>query len=277
MLKPKKNLGQNFLRDENVLRKIAGSLHLQKKDIVLEIGAGHGALTKYLIPEAGAVLAVEFDERAIPALREQFNDTVSIIQDDILKVDIRSLARLHGSKLRIVGNIPYYLTSDILFYIFENRDVIFDATLMMQLEVAHRLVARPKTKEYGILSIFTQLNTECEQLFKVSRNVFFPRPKVDSAVVRLHMRATRPDFDEAAFRSVVRSTFGKRRKTLRNGLKFLDIGGSALKNIAFDLDRRPEDLSIEEFIRLTKELTEVCGADVFRSAPEPGSEDSCRY
>jgi 16S rRNA (adenine1518-N6/adenine1519-N6)-dimethyltransferase len=245
MLKPKKSLGQNFLRDENILRKIAGSLHLQKADVVMEIGAGHGALTKYLIREAGVVLAVEFDERAIPALRELFGDQISIIQNDILKVDLSAYARLYGTKLRIVGNIPYYLTSDILFFLFENQNAVIDATLMMQLEVAQRLSAGPKTKEYGVLSIFTQLNTECKQLFKVSRNVFFPKPQVDSAVVH---------FDVDLFRSIVRSTFGKRRKTLRNGLKYLDFSDSILKKLNFDLDRRPEDLSVQEFILLTKEL-----------------------
>ena len=254
MLKPKKSLGQNFLRDENILRKIAGSLHLQKADVVMEIGAGHGALTKYLIREAGVVLAVEFDERAIPALREQFGDQISIIQNDILKVDLSAYARLYGTKLRIVGNIPYYLTSDILFFLFENQNAVIDATLMMQLEVAQRLSAGPKTKEYGVLSIFTQLNTECKQLFKVSRNVFFPKPQVDSAVVHLRMRHAQPDFDVNLFRSIVRSTFGKRRKTLRNGLKYLDFSESILKKLNFDLDRRPEDLSVQEFILLTKEL-----------------------
>ena len=254
MLKPKKSLGQNFLRDENILRKIAGSLHLQKADVVMEIGAGHGALTKYLIREAGVVLAVEFDERAIPALRELFGDQISIIQNDILKVDLSAYARLYGTKLRVVGNIPYYLTSDILFFLFENQNAVIDATLMMQLEVAQRLSAGPKTKEYGVLSIFTQLNTECKQLFKVSRNVFFPKPQVDSAVVHLRMRHAQPDFDVNLFRSIVRSTFGKRRKTLRNGLKYLDFSESILKKLNFDLDRRPEDLSVQEFILLTKEL-----------------------
>jgi 16S rRNA (adenine1518-N6/adenine1519-N6)-dimethyltransferase len=254
MLKPKKNLGQNFLRDENVLRKIAGSLQLQKNDVILEIGAGHGSLTKYLIPQAGVVLAVEFDKRAIPALREQFGDKISIIQNDILKVDLSAFVRLYGTKLRIVGNIPYYLTSDILFFLFENQNAVTDATLMMQMEVAQRLAAKPKTKEYGVLSVFTQLNTECEQLFKVSRNVFFPKPQVDSAVVRLRMRNVQPDFNVDLFRSIVRSTFGKRRKTLRNGLKFFGLDESILKKIDYNLDRRPEDLSVHEFIRLTKEL-----------------------
>jgi 16S rRNA (adenine1518-N6/adenine1519-N6)-dimethyltransferase len=220
----------------------------------MEIGAGHGALTKYLIREAGVVLAVEFDERAIPALREQFGDQISIIQNDILKVDLSAYARLYGTKLRVVGNIPYYLTSDILFFLFENQNAVIDATLMMQLEVAQRLSAGPKTKEYGVLSIFTQLNTECKQLFKVSRNVFFPKPQVDSAVVHLRMRHAQPDFDVNLFRSIVRSTFGKRRKTLRNGLKYLDFSESILKKLNFDLDRRPEDLSVQEFILLTKEL-----------------------
>jgi 16S rRNA A1518/A1519 N6-dimethyltransferase RsmA/KsgA/DIM1 with predicted DNA glycosylase/AP lyase activity len=150
MIRPIKSLGQNFLRDENTLRKIADSLHLQKSDVVLEIGAGHGALTKYLIRDAGTVIAVEVDERAVSALREQFEGSASIIQNDILKVNLDDLVPHRNGNFRVVGNIPYYLTSEILFYLFDNRRRITDAALMMQLEVAHRLVAKPRTKESSL-------------------------------------------------------------------------------------------------------------------------------
>jgi 16S rRNA (adenine1518-N6/adenine1519-N6)-dimethyltransferase len=128
---------------------------------------------------------------------------------------------------------------------------------MMQLEVAHRLVAPPKNKEYGILSIFTQFYTECEMLFKVSRNCFYPKPAVDSAVVQLNFKAQLPQVDEKLFRSIVRATFGKRRKTLRNGLKSLELDDTVLDQISFDLKRRPEDLSVNEFLNLSESIRKI--------------------
>ncbi len=146
------------------------------------------------------------------------------------------------------------LTSEILFWLFDARTVITDATIMMQLEVAHRLIAPPKNKEYGILSVFTQFYTECELLFKVSRNCFYPKPDVDSAVVRLNIKDPLPQVDENLFRSIVRSTFGKRRKTLRNGLKSLNFEDTVLDRIPFDLKKRPEELSVDEFISLSASI-----------------------
>jgi 16S rRNA (adenine1518-N6/adenine1519-N6)-dimethyltransferase len=135
--------------------------------------------------------------------------------------------------------------------------VVTDATIMMQLEVAHRLVAPPKNKEYGILSVFTQFYTECEILFKVSRNCFYPKPEVDSAVVRLNFKDQLPQVDEKLFRSIVRTTFGKRRKTLRNGLKYLVLEDTVLDQIPFDLKRRPEDLSVDEFLNLSDSIRKI--------------------
>ena len=171
-----------------------------------------------------------------------------------MKVDLGALAERSGGKVHIVGNIPYYLTSEILFWLFDARQAVTDATLMVQYEVARRLVASPKNKEYGILSIFTQFYTECEMLFKVSRNCFFPKPEVDSAVVQLKFEELLPDGDEVLFRSVVRATFGQRRKTLRNGLKSLGYDERVLDQLSFDLKRRPEELGVEEFLFLTRIL-----------------------
>ena len=257
MLKPIKALGQNFLRDENILHKIVESLDLQSDDVVVEIGSGQGALTKHLSEQLVTLVGVEIDERSIRLLQERFGEKLELIHRDVLKVNLAELAQHNGKKVRVVGNIPYYLTSEILFWLFDARTAVTDATLMVQFEVARRLIAPPKNKEYGILSIFTQFYTECEMLFKVSRNCFFPKPEVDSAIVRFKFKEQLPDCDEKLFRSVVRSTFGQRRKTLRNGLKSIGYDDAVLKQIQVDLTRRPEELSVEEFIFLTRNLSEI--------------------
>ena len=257
MLKPFKSLGQNFLRDENVLRKIVESLNFHDGDIVVEIGPGQGALTKHLVRLPITLIGIEVDRRAIDILEQNFGDKMTLLHISVLDANLHSIYEKNRKKLRIVGNIPYYLTSEILFWLFDARTVVADATMMMQLEVAQRLVASPKNKEYGILSVFSRFYTECEMLFKVSRNCFFPKPSVDSAVVRLNFKGQLPQVDEKLFRSIVRATFGKRRKTLRNGLKSLNLDGGALDQIPFDLTRRPEDLSVDEFLFLTNTLEKI--------------------
>jgi 16S rRNA (adenine1518-N6/adenine1519-N6)-dimethyltransferase len=254
MLKPKKSLGQNYLRDENILNKIVDSLDLRNGDVVIEIGPGQGALTNHLIDKTVKLIGIELDERAVRLLQQRFGERLDLIHRDVLEIDLGELMQRHGRKLRVVGNIPYYLTSEILFWLFDARSAVVDATLMVQFEVARRLIAPPKNKEYGILSIFTQFYTECEMLFKVSRNCFYPKPDVDSAVVQFKFRGQLPSYDEKLFRAIVRSTFGQRRKTLRNGLKSMGFDDRVLDQISFDLKRRPEDLSVDEFLGLSESI-----------------------
>jgi 16S rRNA (adenine1518-N6/adenine1519-N6)-dimethyltransferase len=254
VFKPIKSLGQNFLRDENILRKIVESLNLHDGDIVIEIGPGQGALTKYLVDLPITLIGIEVDRRAIEILQQNYGDRMTLYHISVLDANLHTISEKYRKKLRIVGNIPYYLTSEILFWLFDARTVIADATMMMQLEVAHRLIAQPKNKEYGILSIFTQFYTDCEMLFKVSRNCFYPKPSVDSAIVQLNFKDHLPQVDEKLFRSIVRTTFGKRRKTLRNGLKSLELDDTILDQIPFDLKRRPEELSVEEFLDLSESI-----------------------
>jgi 16S rRNA (adenine1518-N6/adenine1519-N6)-dimethyltransferase len=261
VLKPKKSLGQNFLQDENILRNIVESLHLSSGDVVIEIGSGQGALTKYLVDRPITLIGIEVDKRAIELLQHGYGTKMTILHANVLDVDLLEISQKHQKKLRIVGNIPYYLTSEILFWLFDARKVVTDATMMMQLEVAHRLVASQKNKEYGILSVFTQFYTECEMLFKVSRNCFYPKPEVDSAVVRLNFKDQLQQVDEKLFRSIVRATFGKRRKILRNGLKFLELEDMVLDQIPFDLKKRPEDLNVDEFIFLTNILEKILNSE----------------
>ena len=254
MIAPKKSLGQHFLRDENVVRKIVESLRLKSTDVIVEIGPGKGALTKHLLQHSDNVIGIEIDSKAIDLLRETSGNEFRIIHEDVLNVRLVRLLRGENKKLRVVGNIPYYITSEILFWLFEQKQSLADATLMMQLEVAQRLTAKPKSKDFGILSIFTQLYAKPEVLFKVSRNCFFPKPNVDSAVVHLDFSTPFPPCNVVLLKNIVRVTFGKRRKTLRNGLKTLGFTNEHLGKLEFDLKKRPEELSLDDFIALSKQL-----------------------
>jgi 16S rRNA (adenine1518-N6/adenine1519-N6)-dimethyltransferase len=256
-LHPRQSLGQNFLRDENISRNIVSSLNVQPHDVVLEIGPGEGALTKYLAQRARRLIVVDIDERIINLMRAMYpNGEIDILHGDFLATDFASLTRKQqGEKLRIVGNIPYNITSPILFHILDNRRFVSDATLMMQKEVAQRLHAPPNTKEYGILAVFCQLFADVELLFDVSAKCFFPPPKVTSSVVRLKI-LTHPRYevaDEVFFRAMVRAVFGKRRKTLRNSLGFFLESVPSLPE-TFDLRKRPEQLSIQQLAELSNEL-----------------------
>jgi len=257
VIRPKQSLGQNFLRDENIARKIVASVNIQPNDVLLEIGPGEAALTKYLAQQVDKLIVVDVDERVINRMHEMYpSDEVEIMHQDFLQTDFAEiLRRRKGSKLRIVGNIPYNITSPILFHILDNRIHVRDATLMMQKEVARRLVAKPKTKDYGILAVFCQLFADVALLFDVSAKCFFPPPKVISSVVQLKiLDAPRYELrDETFFRKMVRAIFGKRRKTLRNSLGYFVDEIPALP-ARFDLRKRPEELTIEELVGLGNEL-----------------------
>ncbi len=254
MISPKKSLGQHFLQDENIVRKIVGSLALRREDVVVEIGPGRGELTKHLVESSDHVVGVEVDPRAVALLQDTLAGRLVLVEKDVLKVSFEEFSHRYGRKLRVVGNIPYYITSEILFHLFDQRDELLDATLMMQLEVARRLTASPRSKEYGILSVFTQFYAKPELLFRVSRNSFYPRPNVDSAVVSLKFGEPLTATNISIFKNIVRSTFGKRRKTLRNGLKAMGLQNDALKQLKFDISKRPEELSLNDFLSLTSSV-----------------------
>ncbi len=257
-IRPRKSLGQNFLRDENICRKIASSVAARPSDAVLEIGPGEGALTKYLAQAVTRLIVVDVDERVVLRMREAFPE-IEVIHGDFLQVDLDAIARNQGGALRLVGNIPYNITTPILFHILDHRTSISDATLMVQREVAQRLVARPRSKDYGILSVSFQFFADVDVLFNVSRNAFRPRPDVTSTVIRLAL-LPRPRYlatDEHMFRAMVRSIFGKRRKMLRSSLKyFCSTHGYTLPE-QLDLTKRPEDLSVLELVQLSNRLVET--------------------
>lgn len=260
---PKKRLGQHFLIDGNTARKIVRTLEIHPEDVIVEIGPGQGALTQFLEGQSRQLVLVEVDARVVPALRSRYREeTTRVVQKDFLEFDLHTAAREYGQKLRVVGNLPYNITSPILFKLIDASEVIHDAVVMVQLEVAERIVARPRTKEYGILSVFCQFYSKPEMLFKVSPNVFSPRPNVHSALLRLDFsrRPVHALKNERLFRQVVRSTFGKRRKILLNSLKYMDLlpaNGESWKKVEFDLSRRPEDLTVEEFVYLTNRISDI--------------------
>ncbi|MBP1646993.1 MAG: rRNA methyltransferase [Bacteroidetes bacterium] len=260
-LRPRKSLGQNFLRDDRISRKIVLAIDLRPADVVLEIGPGEGALTRHLAASGARLVLVELDERAVGRMRELYGGSgVQVLHQDVLTVDLDALAAsMSTERLRVVGNIPYYITSPILFHVLDNRHRVRDLTMMVQKEVARRLAAVPRTKEYGILSVFCQLFADVEILFDVQPGSFHPRPDVTSSVVRLVM-LDRPRYalrDEQFFREMVRSVYGMRRKTLRNALRyFLDADPAAAVPDASILQRRPEDLTIEETVGLSNFLFE---------------------
>ncbi len=258
-LKPKKSLGQNFLTDENIARKIIAALELTDQDRVLEIGAGTGVLTKYLIERARQVIAVEIDHKLMEQLRHRFGAVkhLRLFETDILKIPWDQMLEA-GSDWKAVANLPYHITSPVLFKFFDHFQRFESATLMLQKEVAQRLNARPGSKSYGILSLLSQCYAEVQVLFDVSRHVFFPKPQVTSSVVRLKFKREL-DFDqsqEQLFRQLVRGTFNQRRKILRNSLAAIPDLNVDINKLTFDLSRRPEQLSLSEFIELTRQVAD---------------------
>jgi 16S rRNA (adenine1518-N6/adenine1519-N6)-dimethyltransferase len=261
MNRPKKSLGQNFLHDANIARKIVESMRLQRDDRVVEIGPGKGALTSLLLEKLSNLTAIELDDELAVLLQAMFGEKLTLIHNDVLNVSLHALAKKAGGAMRVTGNIPYNITSPILFWVIDARESVRDCTLTMQREVAQRLTAKPHTKEYGILSVLAQYYAVPKMLFNVSPKSFTPVPEVMSAVVHLDFSAkggphTPQALDDKIFRAVVRGTFGKRRKTLRNGLRGLGVSAEQLKNISFSLDRRPEELTVAEFVSLADELTQ---------------------
>ncbi|MCH8569311.1 MAG: 16S rRNA (adenine(1518)-N(6)/adenine(1519)-N(6))-dimethyltransferase RsmA [Balneolales bacterium] len=252
-LKPKKSLGQHFLRDENILRNIVREVDARPGDRVVEIGPGEGALTSWLVKSCEDVVAVEVDQRAVAILGEQFPD-LDVRHADILKTPWSDVLKADGANV-IAGNIPYYITSPILFKAMDAGPLFRKAVFLMQKEVAERLVAQPGTKAYGILSVQAQLLGRVEYCFTVSRHVFFPKPKVESAVISFYPRNEPLAVSLEDLKLVVRTAFNQRRKMLSNSLKTLIQERDADTMVgAFDWSLRPEQLKPEEFVKLTQIL-----------------------
>jgi 16S rRNA (adenine1518-N6/adenine1519-N6)-dimethyltransferase len=256
-LDPRKSLGQNFLRDDNIARKIVAAIDPQEDDCVLEIGPGEGALTRHLAGRCRTLTVVDVDKRAVAAMNTLFPDgSVEVILGDFLATDLQAFAGTHPGRFRVVGNIPYYITTPILFHVLDNRRPVCDLTITVQKEVGRRKLAGPGTGDYGILSVFCGYYAEVRALFEIPPGAFFPKPGVMSLVMQLRMRGrpVHPARDEEFFREMVRSAFGKRRKTLRNSLRYFTAPrGITLPELPL-LSRRPEELSLSELVDLSNTL-----------------------
>lgn len=263
------SLGQNFLVDKNIIEKIVESAELDKNSLVIEIGPGMGALTESLVEIAGKVVAIEIDTHLIPLLEESLgkNENLEIINQDVLKADISEIIKSEKSRwneagrtierVAILGNLPYYITTPIIMGILEKEVEMDTMVIMMQKEVAERIVAKPGSKTYGALSIACQFYCETRYVTTVPRTVFQPVPKVDSAVLRLDRRKELPwDVrDRGFFFRVVRAGFNQRRKTILNSISTLEeIDKAELQDVLLGLEidpkRRAETLSIEDFAKL---------------------------
>ncbi|MDA0986617.1 MAG: 16S rRNA (adenine(1518)-N(6)/adenine(1519)-N(6))-dimethyltransferase RsmA [Bacteroidetes bacterium] len=251
----KKFLGQHFLQDKNISRKIAESLLLTEKDFVVEIGPGKGILTRELLKHIPHLTAIEFDGDLIDPLKSEFGNSLTLINDDFLNVDLNILAK--KNKIKLVGNIPYNITSQIIFKAIDSNSVVSELLIMIQKEVAERIVAKPNSKAYGILSVLIQYFGDVKILFNVSPGCFYPKPKVTSSVIKIDFKKRNYllSCDELLFRKIVRGTFNMRRKTLRNTLRSLKFSEDKLSSLDLDLNRRAESLSIKEFLDLTNQLS----------------------
>lgn len=256
MVRPKKSLGQHFLRDENIARRIVDSLLLDRRTPVVEIGPGTGVLTRLLIKNPHCDLtAIELDRESAEYLRHHF-PSLRLIEGDFLALD---LATVFEGPFSIIGNFPYNISSQIFFRILDCRDQVKQVVCMLQKEVADRIASPHGNKVYGILSVLIQAYYDVEMLFKVSPGVFHPPPKVMSAVIRL-TRNSRAHLgcDEKLFVQVVKQGFNNRRKTLRNALKNLNL--PAAITVLPLLDKRAEQLSVEDFLQLTLRIEDARGA-----------------
>lgn len=254
--RPKQSLGQNFLHDPNMAEKIVETLEAPPGAHVVEVGAGTGVLTRRLAKQYETLTAIEIDERAVEVLRQEL-PSVDIRQVDVRETDWAALAQEKGGPLYVISNMPYYLTSPLLFALLEQRSHLAEAVLTMQREVAERLVAEPRTKAYGILSVLLQLFADPELLFTVPPQVFSPQPNVTSAVVRLRFGEEQAPSDLTLddVRPYVRSAFNQRRKMLRNSLSaWVKDQGVELPN---EWGRkRAEALSPDQFATLARFLNE---------------------
>jgi 16S rRNA (adenine1518-N6/adenine1519-N6)-dimethyltransferase len=249
--KPKKRFGQNFLQDENILSKIVKEINPQPDDAIIEIGPGYGALTEKLFPITKNFTAVEIDRNASQHLRETIKN-INLLEEDFLEVELEKLMGDRSQKLRIVGNIPYNLTSPILFRLFEHNDLIKDAVMMVQYEVARRITASKDRKDYGILSVLASFFTETEFCFKISPNVFYPKPKVHSGLIHLYFKDLMiTDDRKKLFVKIVKAAFGKRRKILKNSLSNSIFNKVDFTGSGIDLSLRAENLSVQDFEILT--------------------------
>ncbi len=267
-IKPNKKLGQSFLIDINVINRIVHAANISQEDIVVEIGAGIGVLTENIAKKAKRVIAVEIDRNLVEVLKDKLGvyDNVEVHSGDILKFDFNSISETHSSKIKIIGNVPYNISSPLIFRLLSFRPVISDFMLMLQKEIVQRLVSVPDNKIYGVPSVILQMFATAEKILDVPATCFYPQPKVESAIIKGSFREKPLVYlqDEIFFTVLVKAAFAQRRKMLINNLKnakFLeglsdDDLKEALDAAGIDGKRRGETLSISEFGNLSNILKE---------------------
>jgi len=264
-LTPRKRWGQHFLVDRNILSKVIRTAELEKEDVVLEIGPGLGEMTLALARQVKKVIAVEIDRKLAKILKEKTADfsNIMVIEADVLKIRFEQLCRQGHQPLKVVANLPYQISTPLLFRFIESRDLFSSLTLTLQREVAERMIASPGGKDYGPLSIFTQSVSDLSIQFYIKPSAFFPPPKVESAVIHMVWKErpfVKPE-EQGWFKKVVKGCFSYRRKRLINALRHADLLlpedlEKRIEKIGIDSQRRPETLTIQEF---------VCLADALRS------------
>ncbi len=254
----RKRYGQNFLKDQNVIDRIIQTIYPVDSDHLVEIGPGRGALTKPLALSGARLDCIELDRDLAAQLNNSYinSDTVTIHQQDVLKFDLRQLTK-EPKSLRIVGNLPYNISTPVLFHLLKSHELIKDMTFMLQLEVVQRMTAKPDQKNYGRLGIMLQYFCELEHVFNVPAAAFSPKPKVCSAIVQLtpHRRLPVTARDVDCLQTVLRTAFSQRRKTLKNSLKAI-VSEEVLNRLSLDTRLRPENLSLADYVLISDAITE---------------------
>lgn len=251
MIRARKRFGQNFLVDQGLIGKIVSSFDARPEEHVVEIGPGQGALTEHLVQSGCDLTLVEID-RDLAALLQERYPAARLVNEDILKADLHAL--IPESPVRVIGNLPYNISTPLLFRLFHHLELISDMHFMLQLEVVDRMTAEPSTRSYGRLSVMTQLYCRAEKLFEVPPEAFSPRPKVQSAIVRLqpHRQATQVDVE--VMEKMLIQAFSSRRKTIRNALKGL-VSESELESLGLAPTLRPENLTVDDYIACSNLVT----------------------
>lgn len=249
-LKPLKKFGQNYLTDKNIVHKMVESLKIENNESIIEIGPGKGIITGELYKATENLIMVEIDSRVIDSLKNMFPNA-NVIEGDFIKTDLRKLNLVN--EIKVVGNIPFNQTGNILFKLLENLDIVRETVLIMPYDIAKRMVAKVRTKQYGILSVLFEYFSTTKIVLKLSPNVFFPKPNLDAAIVNIKFnKALNTDIDNKFFIKAVKAAFGNRRKTLYNSLRNSIFKEYDFSNLHFDLGKRAEELGVVDYLKLTE-------------------------
>lgn len=251
-IKALKKFGQNYLIDKNIVRKMINALEIQKTDSILEIGPGKGFITEELVNLSNDIVAIEIDTRVIKELTAKLS-SVRIYNDDFLKININNL--FSSNHIKVIGNIPFNQTGNILFRLIELRELVIEAVLIIPLDIAKRIVAKKRTKEYGILTVLFNLFSDAKIIQKLSKNVFLPKPNIEASIIHLKFnKVIDPAFNSKLFMQVVKAAFGNRRKTLYNSFRnsiFIDCDFSIFGSL---MKKRAEELELQDYIELTNHI-----------------------